>query len=101
MIDFLNKRQKHDGKRRKWSSAFFPCPSVFNSLPNNKFLALTKFKAFAGDKIIAIQKFKFVYGRIENIVGKEENTGFQHFLPFPQRFLKLSFPEVLKVRIVW
>ena len=26
--------------------------------------------------------------REENIVGKEENAGYQHFLPFPQCFQK-------------
>ena len=72
----------------------------FHSLPNNKILALTKLKAFAADKIIVTQKLKFVTGRVENIVGKGENAGNQHFLLFPHCFLKLSFPEVLKVRIV-
>ena len=47
------------------------------------------------------QKLKNVLGRVENIVGKGENAGYQHFLLFPQCFLKLSFPEVLKVGIVW
>ena len=40
-------------------------------------------------------------GRIENIVGKGENAGYQHFLLFPRCFHKLSFPEVLEVGIVW
>ena len=44
---------------------------------------------------------KFVLGRVENIVGKGENAGNQHFLLFSQCFLELSFPEVLKVGIVW
>ena len=30
-------------------------------------------------------------GRAENNVGKGENAGYQHFLPFPQCFLKASF----------
>ena len=47
------------------------------------------------------QKFKIVLGRVENIVGKGENAGYQYFFLFPQCFLKLSFPEVLKVGIVW
>ena len=50
------------------------------SLPNNKILALNIFKAFADDKIIVTQKLKFVLGRVENIVGKGENAGYQHFL---------------------
>ena len=28
----------------------------------------------------------FVFDRIENIVGKGENAGYQHFLLFPQHF---------------
>ena len=32
-------------------------------------------------------KLKFVLGRIENIVGKGENAGYQHFSP-PMMFLK-------------
>ena len=36
--------------------------------------------------------------RVENIVGKGENAGYQHFLLFQQCFQNLSFPRVLKVR---
>ena len=36
------------------------------------------------------QNMKVVFLRIENIVGKEENAGYQHFLLFPQRFQKAS-----------
>ena len=32
------------------------------------------------------EKFKLALGRVENIVGKGENAGFQHFLLFPQCF---------------
>ena len=37
---------------------------------------------------------KFVLGRVENIMGKGENAGYQLFLLFPQYFQKLSFPGV-------
>ena len=37
------------------------------------------------------QKLKFILGRIENIVGKGENAGYQHFLLFPQSFQKVSY----------
>ena len=40
-------------------------------------------------------------GRVENIVGKEENAGNQHFLLFPQCFQKFSMSGSLKVGIVW
>ena len=60
---------------------------------------MTKFKACADDKIIVTQKLKFVLGRVENIVGKGENAGYQHFLLFPQYFLKLfSFSRGVKSR---
>ena len=73
----------------------------FNSLPNNKILDWSKFKAFADDKINMTEKFKFVLGRIENIVEKGENAGYQYFFLFPQCFQKASYTGSLKVRIVW
>ena len=66
-----------------------------------KFWISPNFTAFADDKIIVTHELKFMLGRVENIVGKGENAGYQHFLLFPQCFQKLSFPEVLKVVIVW
>ena len=66
---------------------------TINSLPNDKISDLTKFKAFADDKIILIKKLKFMRKRVENIMGRGENTGYQHFLLFPQCFQKLSFSE--------
>ena len=74
---------------------------VFNSLPNNKIIDWSKFKAFADDKLITTQKFKFVHARVENIVRKGENAGYQHFLLFQQCFQKLFYLEVLKVGTVW
>ena len=44
---------------------------------------------------------KFVLGKVENIVGKGENAGHQHFLLFPQCFQKPCFSELLTVGIVW
>ena len=56
--------------------------NMFNSLPNDKILALIKLKAVADDKFnVAVH-----YDRVENIVGKGENAGYQHFLLFPQSF---------------
>ena len=86
----------------------FPCLGmcerallVFNSLPHNKILDWSKLKAFADDKLNATEKLKFVLGRVENIVGKGENAGYQHFLLFPQCFQKPSLSGSLKVGIVW
>ena len=46
----------------------------------------SKLKAFADEKINVNQKLKFYIRRVENIVGKGENAGHQHFLLFPQCF---------------
>ena len=73
----------------------------FNSLPNNKFLDWSRLKAFADDKINVTKKLKFVFTKIEIIEGKGENACYQHFLFFPQCFLKPSFSRSLKVSTVW
>ena len=44
---------------------------------------------------------KIILGWVENIVGKGENAGYQHFLPFLQCFQKVSFSGSLKVGFVW
>ena len=48
-------------------------PVRFNPLPNEKFLAWSKFKA--DDKITVTEKLEFLFRRVENIVGKRENAG--------------------------
>ena len=73
----------------------------FHSLPNDKLLDSSKLKAIADDKINVTEKFKLVSGRVENIVEKRENAGYQHFLLFPQCFQKVSHTGSLKVVIVW
>ena len=73
----------------------------FNSLPNDKILDWSKFKSLADDKINVTQNLKFVLGRIENILGKEENAGYQYFLLFPQCFQNACFSGLLKVGIAW
>ena len=64
---------------------------------------MTNFKTgpHSDDKLIPIQKLKSVHGGEENIVGKGENAGYQHFLLFPHCFQKLSYLEVIKVGIMW
>ena len=42
-----------------------------------------------------------VFDRVENIVGKGENAGYQHFLLFPRCFQTASVLGSLKVGIVW
>ena len=51
-----------------------------------KKLDVTKLKAFADDKIHVAQMISD-FDRVENIVGKGENAGYQHFLLFTQCFI--------------
>ena len=74
---------------------------IINSLPNDNFVDWSKLKALEDDKIKLAEKLKFVLGRVENIVGKGENAGYQHFLLFPQCFQKACILGSLKVGIVW
>ena len=73
---------------------------VFNPLPNDKSLDVTKVKAFADNKLRVAKMTISLFDRIENTVGKGENAGYQHFLLFPQCFPKSSSLGLLKVRIV-
>ena len=101
---FFDRPENKQGKR-DYNNGFFPWivekwPSV-KSLPNNKVRDQSKLKVFADDKIIVTEKLKFVLERVENIVGKGENAGYQHFLLFSQGFQKDSPSSSFKVRIVW
>ena len=51
-------------------------------LSKDKFLDWSKLKELADDKINEAEKLKFALGRVENIVGKGENAGYQYFLFF-------------------
>ena len=62
---------------------------------------LDGYYSLANNTINVTKKLKFVSGRVENIVGKGENVGYQYFLLFQQSFQKASFPGLLKVGIVW
>ena len=73
-----------------------------NPLPNNKISDKSIFKASADGKLKVIQMAEFVPDKTENIVGKEENAGNQHFLLFPQCFHKsLSSGSLKKLGTVW
>ena len=63
--------------------------SCINSLPHNKILDWSKLKAFADDNINVTESLKFVLRMFENILGKGENAGYQHFLHFSQCFKRL------------
>ena len=77
-------------------TAFSKDISRLTSLPNDKTFDLSKFKAFADDKVNVTRKLKFVLRRVENMVVNGENAGYQHFLLFPQCFQKLCFLGSLK-----
>ena len=63
---------------------------LFNSLQNDKILDWSKLKGFADDKLNVTEKSKFVLQRVENIVGKGENAGYQHF-SFSHNVFKMLF----------
>ena len=73
---------------------------VFNPLPDDKILDVIKLKAFPDDNLNVAKMTIPLFDRVENGVGKGENAGYQHFLLFPQCFLKPSSLGLLKVRIV-
>ena len=67
-----------------------------NSLPNDKIIDWSKFKAFADDKLITTQKLKDVHGRVENIVGKSRKCWVPAFSPFHTMFSKTFLSRDVK-----
>ena len=63
---------------------------------NNETLAQSKLKAFANDIINVSEKMKFVFGRVENILGKRRKCWLPAFSPFPKMFSETVFPGVVK-----
>ena len=59
-------------------------------LPQDKTFDSSKLKAFA-DIVMGVNEIISLPDRIENIVGKGENAGYQHFLIFLQCFKKHLF----------
>ena len=54
------------------------------TLPNDKIQDQSKLKAFADNNFNVALVVQFFLDKIENIVGKGENAGYQHFLLSPQ-----------------
>ena len=71
-----------------------------NFLPNHKIWGLNKLIAFADDKLNVAKMMISLFDRVEKVVGKGENAGYQHFLLFPQFFKKACYTGLLKVGIV-
>ena len=72
---------------------------LYTKLQNFRLVQIESIK-FGVDKLNMNQKLNFVLGRVENIAGKGESAGYQHFLLFTQCFQKASFPRSLKVGLV-
>ena len=70
---------------------------LFNALPNDRILNMTKLKSLADDKLKVSKMRISLFDRVENAVGKGENTGYQHFLLFPV-FSKAVFFRVVNSR---
>ena len=74
------------------------CRLVMGKLfTKRQILEYSKLKAFATN---VTENRKFVFRRVENIVGKGENAGYQRFLLFPGSFQKASYTGSLKVMVV-
>ena len=72
---------------------------VIESLPNNRIQTRSILNVLAENKINVNYKLKFFGVRVENIVGKGENAGNQHFLLHSQGFQKGSYPGSLTVMV--
>ena len=70
--DNNNKQEGHDGPV---SLHWLILGNLFNSLPHDKNVFSSKFKAFADDKLIVTEELKCVLGSVGNIAGKGESTG--------------------------
>ena len=69
-----------------------------NSLPNDKILDYSNFKALANDKINLTNNLKLVLRMVQNILRKGENDGYQYFLLFPKYFQRSPSLGVFKSR---
>ena len=68
-----------------------------NSFTNDKIFSLVQIESICRRQKMMI----FVLDRVENIVGKGENAGYKHFLPFPHCFPRPSSLGSLKVEMMW
>ena len=62
-------------------SVFSPFPTMFIWATLN-ILSADAF-SFDQSKVFHLEKGQFVQGSVENIVGKGDNAGYQHFHHFP------------------
>ena len=108
-LTILEKKHSENNleKRREYCCIVSSVSQSFDSLQHDNILNVTKFKAFAEDKFNVAKMMISLFDRVENTVGKGENTGCQHFLLFPQCFPKPSSLGLLGVglncclRLLW
>ena len=86
---------------RSTSIFLFTWMDRLNSFTNNKFFTLVQIESICRRQYKCARKKETFLGGAENIVGKGENSVYQHFLIFPQCFQKASFTRSLKVGILW
>ena len=67
---------------------------------NDTILDQSKFKELADAKINTTTKLKFVLAMVESVLGKGQNSGYQHFVLFPKCFQKPPSSGSLKVGVV-
>ena len=65
--------------------------AILPLVTDDKLLDLSKYKAFEDDKSKMAKLAELVLDIVENIVGKGENAGYQHFLISLRCFQKVSF----------
>ena len=67
-----------------------------NTLPKDKILDWSKFKAFADNKIITTQKFEICIWKSRKHCGKRRKCWLPAFSPFPTMFSKAFFSRGVK-----
>ena len=73
---------------------------VFNPLPNDNFFLPVQIESICRRQNTRYLKTEIPFGIGRKHGEKVENVGYQHFLPCPQCFQKVSFSGSLKVGIV-
>ena len=82
-----------DDKSALWT--FIP---LIKSIPNDKILDWSEFKAFADDKIDANEKISILFGKGGKHCEKRRKCWLPAFSPFPTMFSKNLFSLVIKGR---
>ena len=87
-----NRNLVREGKKRLWWKKNLPTFFLFQQCFEKKFIS---------QGYLTLYQTTTFQGRVENIVGKGENAGYQHFLLLPLCFHKASYTGWLKVVTVW